>query len=235
MNARSAVMILALTTSLFAFNASAGSLRPLPIPACPSAPVIDGVFEPNEWSGAKAYSFDVALPEGGTTPATLYVKNDSRFLYTALVYDRTVADAAMSFGLELDANQDGAIDAGDDDFVVSFDSYGGLTTSDNFRFSNQSACPDGALCSGVDSDFGGTANLDAAYGNDGISVFEAAHPLRSGDAHDMAVVPGSTIGFVASLRLIAPGAEWPNGIADTFYPGPALSTLAQYTTLNCSN
>lgn len=235
MNTRSAVIILALATSLFSFRASATSLRPLPIPACPSAPVIDGVFDPNEWSGAKTYDFDIALPEGGTTPATLYVKNDSRNLYTALVYDRRVADAAMSFALELDANHDGAIGPDDDNFVVSFDSYGGLTSSDNFRYSNQSPCPDGAVCSGVDTDFGGTANVDAAYGNDGLNVFEAAHPLRSGDAHDLSVVPGATIGFVASLRLIAPGAEWPNGIADSYYPGPYLSTLAQYTTLNCSN
>jgi len=68
---------------------------------CTSSPVIDGHYTAKEWSGAKQYQFDAALPEGGTVPVTLRLTNDATHLYAVITYKRSITTDTRSFSLDL--------------------------------------------------------------------------------------------------------------------------------------
>jgi Bacterial Ig-like domain (group 2) len=169
--------------------------------------VIDGVMSAGEWNGAATFNFTANLPGGGTTPATLFVKNDNQNLYLAVKFARTTVDAGDNrLGFEFDNNNDGLGPANGDDyfgfqlspFIVFFDAFrsgGGSSVTDDTQ-------RDGA----------------GAFGNNGTnSVYEMSHPLNSGQTgQDFALTAGSTIGLF--LQLIIGG-------VNTSYPGPFI----QYT------
>ncbi len=168
-------------------------------------PTIDGVMNAGEWAGAATYDFTANLPGGGTTPATLFVKNDNDQLYLAVRFTRTSVDAGENrLQFEFDANNDGVGPVDGDDYygyqqtpsAVFFDAYrrtGGVTDDTQ---------PDGT----------------AAFQNDGASsVYEISHPLNSGQAgQDFALAGGSTIGLFFQLVI---------GSTTTTYPGTFIHYL----------
>jgi hypothetical protein len=174
---------------------------------------VDGLLL--EWAGAASVDLTVNIPGGGTTPATLFVMNDDVNLYLALRFARAGVDAANTFGVEIDANRSGALDDGDDAFLLNVDTG----FFDDFRTSAP-PCPPGVLCGLGDTDLGGTNDGAGAFLHQGgFSVYELAHPLHSGDAgHDMALSAGDPVGFYFFLRMIAQDVTGPDAFGDTMYP-----------------
>jgi hypothetical protein len=178
---------------------------------------IDGVLSPGEWDGAGKFNLSVRTPDGGTTPATLYVMNDNLNMYVALRFNRTIVDPGNTLAFEFDNNNDGIRENGDDVF--------GFTPPiffDDFR-TNAPPCPPGsgpASCAPGDPEGGGTVDGQGAFLNNGtFSVYEMAHPLNSGDiGHDFVLNGGQTVGFYLFLRMMGPDAQYPQGFADTFFP-----------------
>jgi FIMAH domain-containing protein len=206
------------------------SCLPSVLSACGLA-AIDGVLSPGEWSSAAAHRLSVRVPGGSSTPATLYVMNDSVNLYMALEFDRAIVDPGNSFVAEFDNDNDGTAENGDDAYV--YNPPIGLV--DDFR-TNVPPCPPGsapATCGLRDVDDGGTNDGSGAFLNSGgRTVYETSHPLSSGDAgHDFALLAGDTVGFFIFNRMIGPGGVFPTDFGDTTWPG-----FRQYASLEiCSN
>jgi uncharacterized repeat protein (TIGR01451 family) len=191
---------------------------------------IDGTLDPSEWSAAACQSLFVWVPDPAgapttLTPATFCVMNDVENVYVALKFDRTIADPGNSLWVEFDTDNDGVMEEGDDLFVVNPASTRVL--ADDFRTAIPPACTGGGLCGFYDLDYGGTNDGNGAFVNNGaFSVYEASHPLNSGDARDLAKCPGESVGFFFGVRMITADPSYPIGFADTNYPG-----WAQYATL----
>jgi hypothetical protein len=191
--------------------------------------VIDGQFNPAEWSGATSYSFSVNLPGGGTTSGLLYIQNDRDNLYVAMRVKEPLISAAESFDIEFDGPvRDGLLGNGDDGLVLSITGSCPRTKefSDDFRYTAP-PCPPASLCSARDIDSGGTSDGNGAVDNDGTyTTYELWHPLASADAaHDIQVRRRrEELQFTVMQRLI----DASNTIADTFYPGPGFGALATY-------
>jgi hypothetical protein len=179
---------------------------------------VDGVLFDGEWDQATVFHFDANVPDGGMTPASVYLTNDDANLYVAVRLRREIADAGNSLGFEFDANGDNRISAWDDGFVVNPGARGLYdvvwVTSEQYL-----NCPVGAVCGPLDEKLGGTNDGDWSFENAGsFTVYEASHPLNSGDAYDFALSPGDVIGFQLFLRMIAADARYPEGYGDTRFP-----------------
>jgi len=175
---------------------------------------IDGILSPGEWDAAGQMSFLVNTPEGGTTPATLFVMNDQTNLYLAVRFARSALDAGNSLSFEFDGNSDNIRDDGDDEIGFS----AGIGFKDLFD-TTAPPCASGGLCSFLDTDYGGSNDGAAALANDGtFTVYELYHPLSSGDVHDFSRSVGQTLGLSLSLRILTAGASCPTGCADTTFP-----------------
>ena len=202
---------------------------------CPwMPPTIDGVIHPWEWDAARTIDIQVNLPEGGTAPARLYLMDDDQYLYVGLRILRSKPDAATSLAVLFDANGDRSLDAGDDGMVLTNDYYGGTTATDIVYYTG-GACPEGALCSGADTDFGGSNDAVGAIGGDGTYVMvELRKPLATQDGMDAQMWPWTTLGMTFDLRLIGWGYQWPDGIADTYYPAnPTFGQYVDYVIPDC--
>jgi hypothetical protein len=160
----------------------------------------------------------VNVPGGGTTPGSLLVMNDATNLYLAARYLRTSVDSNQSLGVRLDPDDDGGIGNRDDEILLIH----GLPLFDYYR-TNEPPCGEGlppGWCFFEDADQGGTVDGSGAFANDGVtSVFELAHPLDSGDVHDVSLLLGSHVGVALSLRMIGPGGVFPEDFGDTDWPG----------------
>jgi endo-1,4-beta-xylanase len=169
---------------------------------------IDGTFSPGEWDSAAKFDFAANLLDGTTTPATLFVMNDSQNLYLA-VRVRQSALPYSSFSCELDPNHDFvSFSPGNDGFVLN--SFWGFF--DDVRTE---------LFFPEDTTVGGTNDGQGAVTNDGtFSYYEMSHPLRSGDVNDVALSPGASIPFLTELRLGCPPATVP--CADSDFSGKFL-------------
>ena len=184
------------------------------------APVIDGAICPGEWSGAARFSFSANLPEGGTSPATLFVMNDAANLYLAVRVRRSpTVDGGGQAVFEFDNDGDGLLENGND--VILYGSDGNFF--DDFR-TNIPPCDPGSAegsCGFGDTNHGGTNDGDGAHGNDGkYAVYELVHPLNTtDDAHDFSLAAGETLGLALSIQLFSPG-----GVAGavTLFPGPGM-------------
>ena len=183
-------------------------------------PTINGVFGSGEWAPAASFEIDVVLPEGGTTPGTVYVMNDASNLYLALRYQRSVNDPSKGVHFQFDNNASalfgfGTTEEGDDQIALN----AGSPFMDAY-WTYRPPCPAGALCGIFDTDDGGAVNGSGAHTHDGaFHMFEIAHPLRSGDtAHDFSLNAGQDVGMRVGMRIIATGAEWPRGFGDTSWP-----------------
>ena len=205
---------------LIATAAADGSPDTITATVCdPSTIIIDGIFCGAEWNSATQFTFNVNLPEGGTTPATLFITNDATNLYLAVRFSRAAVDPGNSLSFEFDSNSDGMLDDGDDGIILNPD----IGFKDLVRSSTAPpggvSCPVGGLCSYFDTQFGGTNDGSAAFHNDGrFTVYEFAHPLNSGDVHDFSRSAGQTLGLTLFLRMIAAGAVFPTGFGDTTFP-----------------
>jgi Bacterial Ig-like domain (group 2) len=183
-------------------------------------PIIDGVLASGEWANATSFPIDVVLPEGGTTPGTLYVMNDASSLYLAVRYARSVEDQGKGVDFEFDNNASAlfglpTIEEGDDIVLLN----AGSQLVDDYR-TYRPPCPTQIVCGLSDTDDGGTVDGSATYAHDGTShVFEIAHPLRSGDtAHDFSLSAGQELGLQVDIVIIAAGGEYPRNFAETRWP-----------------
>jgi hypothetical protein len=189
--------------------------------------VVDGRFDPAEWTGAAVYTFTVNLPGGGTTAGELYLTNDASNLFAAVRYQQPALDPITNVTLEFDSPAtDGVI--GHQDDIVGVASSGTCsrvtTFGDAVRWQKR-PCPRGTLCGFLDTDLGGAAHGNGAVGNDGTwTAIEMWHPLASGDALDMNVASGDKLWFTLNIALFGSS----TAVTDTFYPGPGFGVLAAY-------
>jgi hypothetical protein len=184
---------------------------------------IDGVLASGEWANAASFAIDVVLPEGGTTPGTLYVMNDASNLYLAVRYARSIDDQAKGVVFEFDNNGSGLFgyppfEEGDDALVLNAPSQ----LFDDYR-TYRPPCPPETVCAPSDTDDGGRVDGSGAYAREGtLHVFEIAHPLRSGDtAHDFSLNAGEDVGLQLHIVIIAGGGEHPPNSAGTGWPNGA--------------
>ena len=175
---------------------------------------IDGVFGSREWSRAGRHDLLFNVPNSLEARATLFVMNDSRNLYLAVVFEkRTVDPANTSFAIEFDTNNSGVTDDGDDVVVVNAPN----NFFDDVR-TTAPPCPPNVICGLLDIDLGGTSDGVGAVGStDHLIVYEMSHPLNSGDKNDIAVARGSEIGFWLSFRIFGQDGS----LADTYYIRPS--------------
>jgi hypothetical protein len=182
--------------------------------------VVDGVMSPGEWDNAGQITFPVNLPAstgGGTTPATLYVMNDTDNLYLALRVQRASLDRS-SVGFEFDNDHDGIREAGDDAIHLNGSPNFPSAFFDSFRGPCAGDPPGSLTCADNDNQVGATNDGQGAAANDGTdSVYELSHPLDSGDdPHDFSLGAGDVVGFQVWVRFIVGG--WPEGFGDTYFP-----------------
>lgn len=169
--------------------------------------VIDGFIDNEEWIDAAAPLFLVDTP-GGDEGAALYVMNDATNLYFGLVV--VYLDGAVDLSLEFDASGDGETLTADDDAIGCYS----LNDAARDGYRTVSTAPS-------DVSGGGTIDVSCASSTTAVSTYiEMSHPLDSGDGRDIAVGPGATLPFFASIRVF-PGAH------DTYYPGPGAGIEAQ--------
>ncbi len=136
---------------------------------------IDGAFVDGEWDNAFSWSvFDGAY--GGST---FYLMNDMDNLYLGL----NVIDSTLSPGdvmeVRFDNDADGVSGAGDDEIRATQSAIG------DTHFN-------GTSWGIVDDQQDGTA---AAQNFGAFNIFEAVHPLSSGDPFDISLTAGDAVGF----------------------------------------
>ena len=191
-----------------------------------AVPVIDGVMCPGEWDvAATRIDFTANVPGGGTTPATVFFRQDATRLFIAVRYERSTPDAG-SLSFEFDNNNSGgARENGDDALVYNPNTTIGLF--DDVRTNQSPPCAADsppALCGPQDIDVGGRTDGAGAFGITGTeSVYEIVHPLNSGDlGHDFALAGGSAVGWYLLLNI---------GQVTTTFPGSGFLAL----TICCSS
>src|SRR5438876_7333632 len=174
-------------------------------------PIVDGRLSPGEWQTAASLDFEVRLPEGGTTPGTIFVMNDATNLYFAIRFARSRVDPGNTAEIDLDKDSSGSISAGDDTLLINPD----IGFFDEVWTTN-APCPPGVLCGFFDTDVGGQNNGTGGFSNNGIfTVYEFCHPFNSPDqGHDVVLAPGQGVEFTASIRIIGSNGQ----IADTSLP-----------------
>lgn len=181
---------------------------------------IDGILSTGEWDNADHIDFNVNVPEGGTTPGTVFVMNDATNLYLAIRFTRSVVDPGNTASFRFDNDHDGGLVVTGDDVILINPSIG---FRDNVYW-GEPPCPPGSMCSFFDTMVGGTNDGTGAFLNDGTStVYEFSHPLDSADdTHDFSLVPGDTVGFCLFIRIIKTGS------VDTHFPAPTPSPPWSY-------
>ena len=182
--------------------------------------VVDGVMSPGEWDNAGQITFQAKLPAlegGGTTPATVYVMNDTHNLYLAVRVQRAQLDPS-SIGFEFDNDHDGIREPGDDALLLNGHPIFGSGFFDSVRRTCAGDPPGTMYCAPNDAPIGGSNDGEGAAANDGTySVYELSHPLNSADdANDVSLGPGQIVGFQVWVRLIV--GSWPDGFGDTYFP-----------------
>ena len=183
--------------------------------------IIDGEFGDDEWNGAGRLDFLANIPEGGTTPASLFAMNDTIQLYLALKIQRSSLGGSTNPVFEFDNDNDGDAEPGDDTFGMSAGIFQAAAISDGFRTTCDGAPPGTAGCAPGDFAEGGTTDGMAAASNDGVFTFvELSHPLDGDDdLHDFSLRAGDSVGFFLGLRLFSLDPSQNQTYADTDMPG----------------
>ena len=168
----------------------------------PAPPAVDGVIAAGEYADGATFTFAASLPSGGTTPVTVSITRDRRYLYIATRFDRGSAfhpNDLIGFGFDND--NDGVRENGDD-LVLSgpFPVPNVPFVGDDFYFFD-----DGNSNQADDTD-GGTFDVLGAYSVSGTTgTFELRHDLDSNDnAHDFSIDPmrtSQTVGFIVQVTL----------------------------------
>jgi len=173
-------------------------------------PAIDGVLGLEEWALAAQIPISVNTPEG-PAPATVYVMNDASNLYVALELHFTGFNRS-SFQVMTAGPYGKIADPSSTDFFADVffanSNYGIADFHDNFRLvtGNSNYGP-------ADTGYGGTTDGSASFGQSaGVSVWDLAHPLNSGDEYDYCIT-NRGIGINFFIRLLNP---YPS--IDTNYP-----------------
>lgn len=227
------------------------SLVAAPVYAACGTPTIDGVLSPGEWDGAVTVRFAAALPEltdgpGAVVPAEVQAMSDDRNLYVSFRLGMNTQQYAQSHAVELDANEDGAISAGDDALVYSWDDGGGEWSqfADVYRSDcvvDGSPCVCGPLDTEPLAGDPGTNDGGAAiaFGEDYTTV-EMWHPYTGADLHDVLRVVGQSIPMRFSIRLLTvcdvDVNDWPASahcFGDTDLPPPADGQFYRPFVLGC--
>lgn len=176
--------------------------------------VVDGVRSPGEWDTAARVDFEIILPAGGTTPATLYAMNDGTKLYLGVrIPGPHIGRGGIAF--EFDNDHDGVREQGDNIALVTATEAGFTEgTLDGFR--DHCGNPNPA-CGFRDADYGGTTDMVGAATNDGTAVFYEASVLldTADDAHDFSLKVGDTVGFTIWATFLGPFPLF----SHTFFPG----------------
>ncbi len=160
-----------------------------------TAPTIDGVLSPGEWSAADQVSVFSAAYDG----STFYVMNDSDNLYLALsVLDSTFTVNDM-MSVRFDNDHNGVYDYGDDKIFPTTTQYRDLHY-------NASAAGWGT----PDTQVNGNS---AASSGTSMNFFEVSKPLDSGDTFDFSLAMGDIVGF--SLTYFDDGTAYS---ASTVFP-----------------
>ena len=111
----------------------------------PSTLIAD-VMSPGEWDNAVKIDFNANGPGGGTTPATLYIMNDSFNLYLAVKITGSSFGSLPQFIADFDNNNDGIMEDGEDGFMVGTTAYGSVMSVDTYLFNCPSSATDPANC-----------------------------------------------------------------------------------------
>ena len=175
---------------------------------------VDGVRSPGEWDAAASVDFELILPAGGTTPATLYAMNDATKLYLGVrVPGPHIGRGGIAF--EFDNDHDGIREQGDNIAMVTA-TEAGITDNTLDGFRDHCGNPNPA-CGFRDADFGGTTDMVGAATNDGTAVFyEYSVLLDTADnAHDFSLRVGDTVGFTIWATFLGPFPLF----SHTFFPG----------------
>jgi len=147
----------------------------------PSAPNINGVIDPDEWSRADWMDFTV-----GSHSGRMYVMNDAGNLYIALRLQDDDASDNDEMRIYFDNDHGGgSLQLGDD--VI-------WHTSAQFR----DAYHEPPLATIRDTDDGGSSDGSGDRTRDGSHVWyvEFSHPLNTADdSHDFSLSYGDTVGF----------------------------------------
>lgn len=221
----------ALATLLSAAVPAAASPPAEPFPTllgCGTA-TVDGIDSPGEWQPARAATFELQKPWGGTTWGEVRAMDDGTNLYLRFTTGETESDSYY-VTIRFDADDDGACDVGDD--LLTLD-WGHL---DDW-FQHCDADRRDEIWSGTLDGFGD------GWGSSGVFFFEATHPLDSADdGHDFSLARGRPVGFRLDLALcyfgnctptqFAPSATYSSGIlllGGVFADGFETGDLAGWT------
>jgi hypothetical protein len=199
-------------------------------------PTLDGQLGDGEWDCGNSRTFPVNL-SGGSGVATLYWMNDDQNLYLAVAIPGT--DRRNSLRVEWHRNGENAPVSGGSIFagtrtlgsdVWEVQPEESAVPRDMF-IDNQCSGSSQTNCGQLDSEWGGSGLTLGAFSNQaGMTVYEVAHPLNSGETcngnqagsrgcHgytgpiDLMAAPGDTRGFFLSLRM-GSGAQ-----GNTVWPG----------------
>lgn len=149
--------------------------------------VIDGAMNSGEWDGAATIGFTANLPDGTTSPGTIFWQVVEGRFYVAVRFERSSLDAGNTAAFEFSEDDFGVRDI----FLVS----GSVGFEDDVRLEDGSAPTDVSL--------GGSRDGDGALANDGTyTIYEMFHPLDSGDSYDFSLQSGDTIGMEFFLRIM---------------------------------
>jgi probable HAF family extracellular repeat protein len=162
----------------------------------------DGAIAAGEWEPAAQMHFDVNLPDATTTPGTLMVMNDGIDVHVSIVYERDEPDARNFANINADNNNDGrSYQANEDLWSVNGDGVSGSFFSDSVGIAGD--CPPPHACHWLpDEAVGGTPQGQGRVGLVGnVFAIEVSHPFKSGDEHDIALLPGARFGVNINMSI----------------------------------
>ncbi len=153
----------------------------------------------------------VKVPLFDSLPGSaLFILNDAVNLYLAMSVPAEMLLPEASFSIRLDNDSNETIDEGDDTFFLS--------GSSRFSDTHMELSPQGGFSCCIEDI---TRDGEGAAGHAaGISFFEVAHPLNSGDPGDIAIIPGDVLGFCI--------AYW-DGLKSLWHPEGCVNAHTQQT------
>lgn len=173
---------------------------------------MDGVPDTAFTNAAVAHNFTANVPDGGTSPATLWVRGDDHNLCVAVRVDD--ADTLASSGAQFtfhDPPQGASVQTGDERLEVNRVGTAAAAYVDGFW----TQLPAVAV-PGIDANDGGTSEGGGAVGGvGGTHVVETYHPLDTfDDRHDFSLQPGDSICINLVLNLTNPAGSHAQTVED---------------------
>ena len=148
-------------------------------------PTIDGVISEGEWANPIPITLNGYNTPENTKEGLLYIMNDNNNLYVAVVIPDVAQEAGDYLMLDFDQGNDHNATNGDEDAC-------GFNVSQ--LITGYVDCYWNGTIGWWDTDATSHGNGAMNYSN-GNYTYEFSKPLNSGDAQDMSVNPGDTIGF----------------------------------------